>query len=125
MRIARLPNGQFAPGNRGGPGRPPVGEMTKAELKRQREIIAAWRAGGEGLIAQMTATLDGPTCRHCGKPMALSPWRARRAFCSAACANGDVKRRRTGARRRNARSKLSRGLKAGPSELAALDGEAS
>ena len=33
MQIARLPNGQFAPGNRGGPGRPGAGEPTKADLQ--------------------------------------------------------------------------------------------
>jgi hypothetical protein len=96
-RPQRLPNGQFAPGWRGGPGRPSrdSGRPTKAEVKRQRQIIAAWRAGGESLVVQMSAVLTGPRCLHCGKPMALTGWRHQREFCSSACGVAAEKARRT------------------------------
>jgi endogenous inhibitor of DNA gyrase (YacG/DUF329 family) len=125
MRIARNPTtGRFLKGNRGGPGRPPAGEMTKAELKRQRAVIAAWRAQareGVDLIAHMHATMFGPQCGHCRKPLALTAWRARRAFCSKGCADAADERRLKGQRRRNARSKLKRGLKPSPGEPCALE----
>jgi len=124
MRKDRDPKtGQFIKGHRGGPGRPPAGEPTKADLKRQRAIIAAWRveAGGVDLIGHMHATLHGPACKHCDKPLSLTAWRTPRRFCSAACADLAERRRLVGQRRRNARSKLSRGIRPWPCELAALD----
>ena len=124
MRIARHPKtGQFVQGNRGGPGRPPAGEMTKAELKRQRAIIAAWREqtkSGVDLLAHMTEVLDGPKCPVCGKALALRPYRTPRTFCSPSCAEAAVHVRRVGARRRNPLSKIARGVAPEPTELLAL-----
>lgn len=114
--------GQFIPGCRGGPGRNPLGTPTKADLKRQRAIIASWRdcmSSGDPL-AHMHATMFGPACKHCAKPMSLTPYRTKRDFCSKACADAADQRRLMGQRRRNARSKLARGLRPWPAEIAAL-----
>ena len=100
--------------------------MTKAQLKRQRAVIAAWRTQareGVDLLGHMHATLFGPPCRHCHKPMSLTAWKAKRAFCGKACADAADERRLIGQRRRNALSKLRRGVKPWPRELLALQCE--
>jgi hypothetical protein len=124
MRIARHPaTGQFVKGNRGGPGRPYAHEPTKAQLKRQRAIIEAWRAQareGVDLLGHMHATMFGPQCGHCSKPMSLTAWQTKRAFCSKACADAADQRRLVGQRRRNGLSKLRRGIPLWPCEMEAL-----
>ena len=83
MRIARDPKtGRFLIGNRGGPGRPYAHEMTKAELRRQRQIIAAWRhCMNEGdPLAHMMEMLEGPKCPVCSRPMALTVWKTPRGL---------------------------------------------
>jgi hypothetical protein len=78
MRIARNPKtGKFPRRQSREPGRPPRGEMTKAQLKRQRDIIAAWRAQAREGVDLIQ-------------------------------------------RRRNALSKINRGICPGPSELLAI-----
>jgi len=118
--LDRRPDGRFIAGH------PKLGGRPKGWSERwlQRALAASARLPGEADLMLMLSILSGPACGHCGKPLALTSWRARRAFCSAACANADVHRRRAGARRRNARSKLARGIRPGPSESSALDGQA-
>jgi hypothetical protein len=121
MKVARdSKTGQFVQGNCGGPGRPEAGRMSKAQLKM---IVAAWKAerpNGVDSLAHMLAVVSGPTCPHCGKPMALTAWKAKRTFCSSECADAADERRLLGQRRRNALSKIRRGLRPWPRELLAL-----
>jgi hypothetical protein len=75
VRLLQDPKtGRFLKGNCGGKGRPPP-ERTKAAIKRQQRIVAAWAAGGERLVLEMYAAINGPKCAECGKPLVYTGWR--------------------------------------------------